>query len=96
MPDNVEPVIHGIEKRFRDLSVDVRGERLIRYIVNQLQLGRHIDAILSDSYVSEHTSAEGRAQMMQNPAVIRAIEDEIRQQFDGYRSATSHKDVATE
>lgn len=87
MTDDVEPVVRGIQKRFRDLSVDVREERVIRYIVRQLRLGRHIDSILADHYLLTHSSAEIRAQIVQNPAVIRAIEEEIRRQFASYRPA---------
>jgi hypothetical protein len=94
MAEDVEPVVRGIEKRFRDLSVDVRGERLIRYIVKQLRLGRSMDAILADTYMTSHTTAGGRMQILQNPAVIRAIEDEIRAQFAGYRSATPVRNSA--
>jgi hypothetical protein len=92
MTDEVAPVVRGIQKRFRDLSVDVRGERVIRYIVGQLGLGRHLDAIMADQYLVAHTSEEGRAQILQNPAVIRAIEEEMRRQFATYRSATHAAD----
>ena len=87
MTDDVEPVVRGIQKRFRDLSVDVREERVIRYIVRQLRLGRHVDDILNDQYLASHTSAQDRAQILENPSVIRAIEDEIRRQFASYRPA---------
>jgi hypothetical protein len=98
MTDDVEPVIRGIQKRFRDLSVDVREERVLRYIVKQLRLGRHVDSILEDSYMMVHTTAEDRAELLQNPHVIRAIEEEIHRQFDGYSSATGNrvKDVPSE
>jgi hypothetical protein len=86
--EEVAPVVRRIEKRFRDLSVDVRGERVIRYIVRQLCLGRHIDGIMSDAYLLTHTSEVARAQILQNPAVIKAIEQEISQQFATFRSAT--------
>ena len=89
MPDDVEPVVRGIQKRFRDLSVDVREERVIRYIVKQLGLERHIDDIMSDPYLTAHTSEVERAQILQNPAVIRAIEEEIQHQFATYRSVTA-------
>lgn len=89
MVDDVEPVVRGIQKRFRDLSVDVREERVIRYIVKQLRLGRHIDEIMADSYLMAHTSEVDRAQILQSPAVIRAIEEEIRHQFASYRTAAS-------
>jgi hypothetical protein len=84
--DDVEPVVRGIQRRFRDLSVDVREERVIRYIVRQLRLGRHMDAILQDPYLLSHTTAEHREQIIENPAVIRAVEDEIRREFANYRS----------
>ncbi len=98
MADEVEPVIRGIEKRFRDLSVRVRGERIIRYIVNQLRLGRHLDAILQDSYMLSHTSEAERAQLLENPEVIEAMEQEIHKQFAGYQSATKKqtKDIPSE
>ena len=88
MPDDIEPVVRGIQKRFRDLSVDVREERIIRYIVNQLGQGRKIDEVMSDPYIATHTSDVHRAQILQNPAVIRAIEEELQKEFAGYRSVT--------
>lgn len=89
MPDDVEPVVRGIQKRFRDLSVDVREERIIRYIVNQLGQGRKIDDIMGDAYLTAHTSDVFRLQILENPAVIRAIEEELHRQFAGYQSAAA-------
>ena len=45
-----------------------------------------------------HTSAEGRAELLQNPFVIKSIEEEIHRQFDGYSSATGNrtKDVTSD
>ncbi len=92
MTDDLDPVVRGIQKRFRDLSVDVREERFLRYIVNQLRLGRHIDEIMADSYMTDRTSEVRRAQILQNPAVIKAIEEEIAREFASYRSATQVRD----
>jgi hypothetical protein len=88
MTDDIEPVVRGIQKRFRDLSVDVREERVIRYIVKQVGLGRHVDAIMADAYLAAHASDATRANMLAHPAVLKAIEEEIRQQFAGYSSVT--------
>jgi len=88
MPEDIEPVVRGIQKRFRDLSVDVREERVVRYIVKQLRQGRRVDDILADPYLVEHASEATRAHLLQHPAVIRAIEEEIRRQFADYRSVT--------
>jgi hypothetical protein len=92
MTDDCDPVIRGIQKRFRDLSVDVREERVIRYIVKQLRAGRHVDEIMADSYLVEHTTEVHRDQILQNPALIRVIEEEIAREFASYRSATAGKD----
>ena len=86
MPDNVAPVVRGIQKRFRDLSVDVREERAIRYIIRQVRLGRRIDDIMNDPYIVSHTSAGVRETLLQHPSVLRAIEEEIRAQFADYGS----------
>ena len=91
MTDAVEPVVRGIQKRFRDLSVDVRGERVIRYIVKQLRSGRSVDDILADPYLVAHTSDATRAQMLQHPAVIKAIEEEIRKQFADFGLVTTSR-----
>jgi hypothetical protein len=88
MADDVKPVIRGIQKRFRDLSVDVREERVVRYIIKQVRLGRHIDEVMADHYLAAHTSDVTRTKLLQHPAVLTAIEQEIRQQFADYRSVT--------
>lgn len=78
----------AIHERFRDLSVNVREERLIRYITKQLGEGRKVDAIMTDHYIVTHTNETTRAQLLQNPHVLRAIEDEIKRQFADYDSIT--------
>jgi RsiG-like len=83
-----ESLIRGIQKRFRDLSVDVREERVLRYIVRQVRLGRQLDDIMADSYIIDHTSNMDRDMLLQNPAVLRAVENEIVQQFADFGSET--------
>ena len=85
------PPPRAIQERFRDLSVNVREERLLRYISKQLGEGRHLDDIMSDHYVVTHTSEAQRAQLLENPHVLRAIEGEMKKQFAGYDSATRPK-----
>jgi hypothetical protein len=79
-----EPVGKGIERRFRDLSVDVREERLVRYIVHQVKNGRHINDIIDDPYVTAHFDETARRRILENPKVIKGIEEQIRRQFAGY------------
>jgi hypothetical protein len=80
----------NIPKRFRDLSADVRGERLIRYVVKQLGLGRHLDDILTDPHVVAHSSDTDREELLQHPEVIQALEKEIKRQFADYGESVAH------
>jgi hypothetical protein len=90
-PDEPVPTPRAIQERFRDLSVSVRDERLLRYISKQLGGGRKLDDILADSYVTAHTSEAKRAQLFENPHVLRVLEEEIKKQFAGYDSVTRPK-----
>lgn len=79
-----EPSIRGIESRFRDLSVDVREERLVRYIIHQVESGRHVEDIINDAYVTAHFDEVARSRIIEHPEVIKGIEEQIRRQFAGY------------
>ena len=76
----------GVRDRFHDLSVNEREERLIRYIVKQLGQDRSLDDILSDEYMKQQASEAKRAELLQNPRVIRALQEEIKRQFAEYDS----------
>ena len=94
MTANNEPAGKGIEYRFRDLSVDVREERLVRYIVHQVESGRHVKDIVNDAYVTDHFDEVARRRILENPAVIKGIEGQIRRQFAGYGDSVGGPDVA--
>jgi hypothetical protein len=74
----------GIETRFRDFSADVRGERLVRYVVHQVAAGRHIEDVLKDPHVTEHFDVDLASSVLEHPEVIQAIQAQIRRQFAGY------------
>jgi hypothetical protein len=84
MSPNSEPPSRGIEHRFRDPSVDVREERIVRYILHQIRTGRHVKDIINDSYVVAHYDETGRDRLLEHPEVLKGIEEELRRQFAGY------------
>jgi hypothetical protein len=84
MTSNSEPPVKGIEHRFRDLSVDVRDERLVRYVIHQIECGRHIEDIVKDPHIAEHYDEAARGRILEHTAVIKALEQQIRRQFAGY------------
>jgi hypothetical protein len=87
MADQEDSAVRGIQKRFRDFSIDVREERVIRYMIRQLRNGRRHDDILEDPYVVANTSAAARDRLIQHPMILEAIEEEIKREFSDYHSA---------
>jgi hypothetical protein len=81
MTSKHEPHGHGIEERFHDLSADVREERLVRYIVHQVEQGRHVKDIVDDPYVVQHFDQVARSRILEHPEVIKSIETSVRRQF---------------
>lgn len=79
-----------IPKRFRDLTADVRQERLVRYVVRQLGLGRHFDDVLRDPYVVTHSTDATRTELLEHPEVIQALEAGIRRTFADYTGSVGH------
>lgn len=69
--------MQGVRALFEDLNVDVREERLIRFILTELQKGRSFDAVMSDPYVVNRTNAEDRARMLENSNILKGIEEQL-------------------
>jgi len=81
MTEKAEQPGSDVSKRFRDLTADVREERLVRYVIRQLQLGRHLDDVLRDAYVVDHSMETTRMALLEHPEVIQALEKGLRSQF---------------
>ena len=90
MADGVGSGAQGIPKRFLDLSADVREERLVRYVIKQLGQGRHIDDVMKDEEVAALSSEVTRTELMEQPEVLREIEEQVQRDFSSYKiGATS-------
>lgn len=88
MGERIDRVVRGVQALFQDLSENVREERVVRYIVTELQKGRRFDDVLADPYVHNNTDEDDRARLLENPETIRKIEDEIAAEFQDYRRMT--------
>ncbi|MCZ7662015.1 MAG: hypothetical protein M5U22_03240 [Thermoleophilia bacterium] len=88
MGERIDRVVRGVQALFQDLSEGVREERVVRYLVTELQKGRDFDDVLNDPYVRNNTDADDRARLLENPETIRKIEDEIAAEFEDYRRLT--------
>lgn len=74
----------SVDSRFRHLSADVREERLVRYVLAQVEDGRHVTDVLNDPYVVEHFGEVARSRILEHPEVIKGIEESMRREFAGY------------
>jgi hypothetical protein len=55
-------------------------DRLATYVLREHERGRPLGEILDDPYVTNRTSAEQRARLLDNPDIVRAIgEDAVAQ-----------------
>ncbi len=84
MGDRIARVVKGMEQLFHELSVGVREERILRYIVTELSKGRSFDQVMIDPYVINNTDSADRTHMLENPEVLRGIEDQMAAEFSDY------------
>jgi hypothetical protein len=85
MGERILRVVAGIKKLFADLGVDVREERVIRYMVDELRKGRAFDDVMQDPYVVNNTREGDRDRLVENPLTLRSIEEEIATEFRDYQ-----------
>lgn len=58
-------------------TAGVREERVVRYMLNQMEKGRPYDQVLGEAYVMNHTTAESRARLLENPRIVSGVEDQL-------------------
>jgi len=58
-------------------TAGIREERVIRYMLNEMQRGKAYDEIVGEAYVVNHTTAESRARLVENPRILSGIEDQL-------------------
>jgi hypothetical protein len=85
MGDRIERVVAAIKKLFADLGMDVREERVIRYLVEELRKGRAFDDVMQDPYVINNTREGDRERLVENPLTLKSIEEEIATEFRDYQ-----------
>ncbi|MBU2602160.1 MAG: hypothetical protein KKA32_08330 [Actinobacteria bacterium] len=90
MGDRIDRVVRGMERLFHELSVGVREERILRYIVTELSKGRRFDQVMADPYIINNTDAEDRAHILESPEVLRGIEDQMAAEFTHYQRQLAH------
>lgn len=74
-------VSDSIRKFFDDLATDPMEERVIEYVIREVHEGRTLSEVMNDPYVRNRLNDSKRAEVLENPEIIEAIESEIKASF---------------
>ncbi len=77
MPGVISRGIQAVRAALLQATVGVREERVVRYMLNEMQKGKPYDQIVGEAYVVNHTTAESRARLVENPRILGGIEDQL-------------------
>ena len=72
--------IQAIRQLLADTAVHVQEERIIRYIIGEIEKGRSFEQILGDPYVANRLNAQKRDSLVERPELIQAMEREIAEE----------------
>ncbi|MCL5292141.1 MAG: hypothetical protein M1548_06385 [Actinobacteria bacterium] len=66
-----------IRELLEDLTQDIVEERVVAYIVKELQMGRSLGDVLKDPYVSNRFDEEKIGELLQNKEILFTVEKEL-------------------
>lgn len=69
-------------KEFLDeISIDAVEERVVEYVIREVNNGRKLTDALADPYVKNRLSEDKLARVMETPEVVAALEEQITESF---------------
>lgn len=73
--------IEAVKQAFEEMSLNVMEERVINYVVKELHVGRNLSSILQDAYVKNRVDEERLANILGDPEILRAVDEELKKAF---------------
>jgi hypothetical protein len=70
-----------IKQLFQDMATDPVEERVIEYVIREVHNGRRLMEVINDPYVRNRLSDEKVQNVLENPEVVDALEQEIKSAF---------------
>lgn len=70
-----------IKSLIEDMATDPVEERVVEYVVRELEKGRRLMEVVEDPYVRNRLNEKKRARMLENPEIVDAVESELREAF---------------
>ena len=74
-------VAQKIQEFLNDIAVDAVEERVVEYVIREVNAGRKLTEALGDPYVNNRLSEERLAKVLETPEVVAALEEQIAQSF---------------
>lgn len=75
-------LIRLIRELLEDLSQDIVEERVVAYIVKELEMGRSLPAVLKDPYISNRIDEDKLGELLQNKEILLTVERELRNSLE--------------
>ncbi|MHB0977614.1 MAG: hypothetical protein ACYC1U_10585 [Candidatus Aquicultorales bacterium] len=66
-----------IKELLEDLTQDIVEERVVGYIVKELEMGRTLTEVLKDPYISNRVDENKLSELLQNKEIILTVEQEL-------------------
>lgn len=76
-------VAKSINDFMAELNGDIAGERVKKYIIEELALGRNLSDILTDPYVKNRISDGRIDELIANSDIINAVEENLKSSLKG-------------
>lgn len=70
-----------LQRFMDDLATDAVEERVVEYVIREVQNGRKLSDALKDPYVKNRLSEEKLAKVLETPEVVSALESQIAESF---------------
>jgi hypothetical protein len=77
-----ETVDSKLRKFLEELAEDPLEEMVVEYVIREVRNGRRLSEVLHDPYVRNRLDDERITKVMENPAVIDAVEGSISKSFE--------------
>jgi ribosomal protein L17 len=77
----VATIAEKIHEFLNEIAIDAVEERVVEYVIREVQNGRKLTDALRDPYVKNRLSDERLAKVLENPEVVAALEEQIAQSF---------------
>lgn len=68
-----------VKSFFADITADPVEERVIEYVIREVHNGRRLMEVVDDPFVRNRMNDDRRAEILENPEIVDALEQEIRQ-----------------